>query len=237
MSRGLATKEPRSACRRGTKKWKGQSICPILKTLGENNEETWEEESTGLCESLGSSLPCPDGRWAKHLEAEQNAQAAVGDSCADSCHYDELLKHRRSRPRLLTDEMGPPAPIGTIDEEEAEPPVRSDSLEDGSYVSKGDIMDCVSLALEHTRGILERHHKMPRHLLKLFRNNNRRSQQVLDDHSRKPVATQCSATSTRRSSIKVMPEGTLSRLPGAHPNPHRQRIMTISSNYSCSSLG
>jgi len=238
MSR-VATKErPRSARRRRTKKWKGQSICPILKTVGENNEETWEEESTGLCESLGSSLPCPDGRWAKHLEAEQNAQAAVGDSCADSCHYDELLKHRRSRPRLLT-ELGPPAPmmIGTIDVEEAEPPVRSDSLEEDSYVSQGDIMDRVSLAMEHTRRILERHHKMPRHLLKLFRNNNRRSQQVLDDHSRKPVATLCSATSTRRSNIKVMPEGTLSRLPGAHPNPHRQRIMTISSNYSCSSLG
>eukprot|EP00639_Heterosigma_akashiwo_P006398 CAMPEP_0194571950 /NCGR_PEP_ID=MMETSP0292-20121207/8728_1 /TAXON_ID=39354 /ORGANISM="Heterosigma akashiwo, Strain CCMP2393" /LENGTH=199 /DNA_ID=CAMNT_0039422837 /DNA_START=63 /DNA_END=663 /DNA_ORIENTATION=- len=149
MSR-VATKErPRSARRRRTKKWKGQSICPILKTLGENNEETWEEESTGLWESLGSSLlPCPDDAWAKHLEAEKNAQAAVENSRADSCHNVELLKHRRSRPRLLTDEMGPPAPIGTIDEEEAEPPVRSDSLEDGSYVSKGDIMDCVSLALE-----------------------------------------------------------------------------------------
>mmetsp|Transcript_11336 Transcript_11336/g.18951 ORF Transcript_11336/g.18951 Transcript_11336/m.18951 type:complete len:236 (-) Transcript_11336:197-904(-) len=212
--------------RRRKTKWKVQSICPVLKTLGENNEETWEEERISLQESLGCSQPCPPDDAEHHLASAHNflqvkQHPKEEDNCsksgADSCDNVELPKQRwwRSRPRLFAEyEISPPVPIRTIEAAAVES-TRSDSLE-GEIVSQYHIVrERVSVALEHSSKILKRHQQRKFCLLKLVDNLRRTSHQAVvesvdsDDHW-KP----------------------LSQLPGAaHPKPGRQRQPGFSSNY------
>ncbi|CAM9677803.1 unnamed protein product [Heterosigma akashiwo] len=171
-------------------KWKGQSFCPVLKSLGEDNEETWDEERISLRErSLGCSQPCPPPHDdAEHrlasahnflLRVQQNEKKGDhGNGTADSFDNVELPKHRkRGRPRLFAEyeiDPPPPAPIGTIKKAAAAESLRLDSLVEGAKVSQENIvMERVSVALEHSSKILNRYHQRRSCLLKLL--NKRRT--------------------------------------------------------------
>mmetsp|Transcript_45080 Transcript_45080/g.77986 ORF Transcript_45080/g.77986 Transcript_45080/m.77986 type:complete len:206 (-) Transcript_45080:120-737(-) len=199
-------------------KWKRQSIHPVLKTVAEHNEETWDEDSFSGKKKLPSQCHMHNNK-AQQQHSNDDAQQQLGRLEDEAVRYfmikdqTERLETNKdvvpcknwSEQILTTCELGKDVSV-LIKKEEGE------SAEEAVHTLSSEmITKRATLALQRSREHLQRHgHRIESSLCLL-----------------KTLGIQSSR------SVRIEPS--LSHIRGAHPNPGRVRQPSAGSNYYFSS--
>jgi len=201
----------------------------VLKTLREDREEKWDEES--FSNHIFKSL----------VSSQSQSRPNKNDDVGDGHRQLTCTNHWNERSGLLTaeEQLTPPTiSVRTAmrEEERSGAPLWPNlPLVASPEPLQHHQMDKVTIELQNASKFLNRHHQRSSHLKILgIRRRTPLVQLKYDPDNQRPlVAYQLQLSSSCIPNGIMAPRGLLPALPGAHPSPGRQRQPSIGSNYFC----